>query len=148
MEKPSGPAPGQGLSVSSDSKSKAEKGPHWQARSGPACCGGFLQSPANSPPITLSWSHHHLWLCRASTWVRSTHGGGADALHQQEGRGSHSIPTFLCQPEYQLLRALPEDSLGACHSAGLGKRKSSLGTKVPLSSFSTYLTDGEYLHET
>lgn len=68
--------------------------------------------------------------------------------HQWEGHGYHCIPNFLCQPEYQLLRGLHEDSLEACHSARLGKRKSSLGIKDPLSSLSAYLIDGDHLYET
>lgn len=42
--------------------------------------------------------------------------------HPWEGHGLHSIPNSLWQPEGQFLTGLPEDSLGACHSAGLGKR--------------------------
>lgn len=57
------------------------------------------------------------------------------------------VPLYF-QPSANLSEELPDDSLGVCLSARLGKRKSSLDTKVPPTSLSAYLTVAVYYYGT
>lgn len=61
--------------------------------------------------------------------------------------GGAWVPLYS-QSSANLSEELPEDSLGACLSARLGKRKSNLDIKVPLTSLSAYLIVAAYYYET